>query len=83
MVFKATDNLPIETNGEFAKANNFIKNNLNTIEFLDKTLRGQIVKGGRLTKLGGRVVGGIVGSAGGFGLVLLGKKLEQELVRYW
>lgn len=61
-VFDITDNLPFDTNKEFQAINNTIKNLINAEEFLDKTLRGQIVKGGRITKLTGKVIGAIAGS---------------------
>jgi len=64
-VFDITDNLPFDTNKEFQSINNEIKNLIGMEEFLDKTIRGQIVKGGRLTNVVGRVVGAIAGSKGG------------------
>jgi len=64
-VFDITDNLPFDTNKEFQVINNEIKNLIGMEEFLDKTIRGQIVKGGRLTNVVGRVVGAIAGSKGG------------------
>ena len=48
--FNITDNLQslgIEKAGEFKSLNNYVKDMINTSEFLNKTLRGQTVKGGR------------------------------------
>lgn len=64
-VFDATENLPFDTNQEFIKARVYVKDLINTEEFLDRTMRGQTVRGGRLTNLVGRVVGAIAGSKGG------------------
>ena len=61
-VFDITDNLPFDTNKEYQAINNTIKDLISTEEFLDKTIRGQIVKGGRLTNLLGRGIGAIAGS---------------------
>lgn len=75
MVFKATDNLPVDTNGEFAKANTYVKDLIGTKEFLDKTIRNQIVKGGRMTNIVGRLVGATAGTQFGF----LGSLVGQEV----
>lgn len=64
-VFDVTDNLPFDTKKEYQTINNTIKDLIETEIFLDKTLRGQIVKGGRLSNLAGRTIGAIAGSQGG------------------
>lgn len=73
LLFKKLDELP-GTNGEFAKISSFVKNNINVIDFLDKTARGHIVTSGKMTKslsqIGGVLIGGGVG--GPFGGVIGG-----------
>ena len=74
-VFDVTDNLPFDTNKEYQAINDEIKNLIGMEEFLDKTIRGQIVKGGRLTNVVGRIVGAVAGSKGG----VLGSIAGSEL----
>lgn len=61
-VFDVTDNLPFDTNKEFQALNTEIKNTLATMEFIDQSLRGSKVKGGRMGQYFSRVVGSIAGS---------------------
>lgn len=75
LLFQATDNLPFDTNGQFAALNTYVKDMLETRQFLDKTLRGQKVKGGRLGIYAGRMVGAIAGIKGG----VLGSIMTSEL----
>ncbi len=65
LVFDATDNLPFDTNGEFKRINDEVKSLINTKTFLDKTIRGQVVKGGRLAEYSARFAGAVAGSSGG------------------
>ncbi len=74
-LFEATDNLPYDTNKEFPQLNNYIKNLIGTQEFLDKTLRGKKVKGGRLGTYGAKIVGAIAGSHGGILTSIAGSEL--------
>lgn len=70
-VFKVTDNLPFDTNKEFASLNNEIKNLIGVQNFIEKNLSGSKVKGGRLGTYTARVLGGIAGSTKGpFGAIL-------------
>lgn len=74
-VFDATDKLPFDTNGQFAALNNQIKDYIEVEKFLDKKLRGQKVKGGRLNKYAAKAVGAIAGSSGGALGALAGSEL--------
>lgn len=65
IVFDTTDNLPISGAEEYKGLNDYVKNMITTKEFLDKTLRGQTVKGGRLGKMAARTLGAIAGSSHG------------------
>lgn len=71
LVFESVDGLPAVENGEFAKLRTYIKHNIDLEKFLDTTLRGQKVAGGRLGQLGGRIIGAVAGSQGGvFGAIV-------------
>lgn len=74
-VFDVTDNLPFDTSGEYAQLNKFIKDMIETKDFLDKTVRGQVVKGGRLQSLAARGIGALAGSKGGILTTLLGSEI--------
>lgn len=74
-VFEMTDNLPFDTNKEYPALNNYIKNLIEVQTFLDKTLRGKKVKGGRLGTYTGKIIGAIAGSQGG----VLGSIAGSEL----
>jgi len=78
-VFDVTDNLPFDTNKEYQTINNEIKNLLGVEEFLDKTIRGQIVKGGRMTNVVGRVVGAVAGAKGGPLGTFMGSELGSTI----
>ena len=83
LIFKKLDELP-GVKGEFADVSSFVKENLNTIDFLDKVLRGQIVSSGKMTKLLSQISGIITGGfvAGPFGSVfggVAGNKIAEIL----
>lgn len=78
LIFEATDKLPVAAKGEFGGLNKYIKDMINTKEFLQKTLKGQKVKGGRLTKLINKQIGAFAGASGG----PLGAILGSELAGY-
>lgn len=70
LLFSKIDELPVSSRGEWAQLNNHIKNLINTEEYLDKTIRGQIVKGRRLGGYTAKLLGAIAGSNGGvFGTI--------------
>lgn len=70
-VFDLTDNLPFDTSSTYKNLNNYVKTMIDTKEFLDKTLRGQTVKGGKLGEYVARTVGAIAGShAGPLGAIM-------------
>jgi hypothetical protein len=81
LVFAKTDDLPFDTNREFAKLNNEIKNTIAVQEFLDKSLRGNKVKGGRLGQYFGRTVGAIAGSKLGILGAIGGSELGGAISR--
>lgn len=64
-VFDITDHLPVQNASEYKALNDYIKKMIRTQEFLDKTLRGQVVKGGRLGSNTGKLIGAIAGSGHG------------------
>lgn len=65
----------------FGSLRTMIKDNLNAIEFLDKTLRGQKVPGGRLGAMFAQGVGAIIGSNGGPLTALIGAKAGDAIAR--
>lgn len=70
-LFEHTDNLPFDTNGEIASLNTQVKDLINAKIFLDKTLRGQKMKGAFFGNLFARGMGAVVGSKFGvFGTIL-------------
>lgn len=70
LLFSKIDELPVSSRGEWAQLNNHIKNLINTEEYLDKTIRGQIVKGRSLGGYTAKLLGAIAGSNGGvFGTI--------------
>lgn len=71
-VFDVTDNLPFDTSGEYKQLNSNIKNLINTADFLDNTLRNQVVKGGRLGEYVARGLGAVAGSQFGVFQTILG-----------
>lgn len=75
LVFKASDDLPFDTDGQLASLNDYIKGQIETKTFLDKNLRGQKVKGGRLGTRTGQIIGAVAGAKGG----ILGSVLGAEL----
>jgi len=62
--FEITDRLAF-SGGKFKDVNNYIRKQIEVKNFLDKTMRGQVVKGGKLGVYGGRAIGAIAGAAGG------------------
>jgi len=64
-IFDVTDDFPFDTQGQFASLNQEIRDNIATMDFINKSLRGRAIKGGRLGNLGARAVGAIAGSQGG------------------
>ena len=74
-VFEATDNLLSQNKGEFAALNSEIKGWIDTINFLDKNVRGSKVKGGRAGILTGRLAGAVAGTPGG----VIGSVLGSEV----
>lgn len=65
IVFDRIETLPQGIGEQYVALNDYIKQLINTSEFLDKTVRGQIVKGGRLGRFGAQVVGAVAGGSGG------------------
>jgi len=78
ILFDKTDNLPFDTTGEIKGLNVYIRNNLKTMEFLDKKIRGQKVVGGRLGEYFARGIGAVAGSQGG----VLGAIAGSEIAGY-
>lgn len=74
-VFEVTDNLKIPNASEYKSLNDYIRSMIETKTFLDKTLRAQPVKGGRLGRVSGRMIGAIAGSQGGVLGTLLGSEV--------
>jgi len=75
LVFQSFDNLGIGEAGQFAALHQTIKNNLDMVDFLETSLDGKKVAGGRLGKMSAEVIGAVAGSQGGpFGSIL-GAKL--------
>ena len=79
LMFQAADQLPSAAGGEFAKLRTFIKQNIDLSTFLDKTLRGQKVAGGRLGQYTGRIIGAAAGSSGGPFVAIVGQELGAKL----
>ena len=75
IVFDATDGLVAGSKGELAALNVQIKNLIAAEKFLDKTIRGAKVKGGRLGKISGRMIGVVAGTPGGVIGSLLGAEV--------
>lgn len=64
-IFDITDNLPVPNASEYKALNDYIKQMISTRKFLNETLRGQTVKGGRLGNYSGKMIGAIAGSSHG------------------
>ncbi len=64
-LFDITDNLPVANAAEYKALNNYIKQMITAKTFLDKTLRSQVVKGGRLNGYSMKIIGAIAGSSHG------------------
>lgn len=80
-VFAITDDLPFDTNGEFAALNTYVRDMIEAKTFLDKTLRGQKVKGGRLGTYVGRLLGGFAGSQAGIFGTILGSEVGGTIAK--
>lgn len=80
-IFDASENLPFDTNKEYAKLNKEIKDAVNAKEFLDKTLRGQKLGNARLGNLFGKTVGAIAGSKLGIVGALAGSELGGAITK--
>lgn len=80
VLFDKTDNLPqgIDTTGEIKGLNTYIRQQLKAQQFLDKNLRGQTVKGGKLGEYFARGIGAVAGSQGG----ILGSLAGSEIAGY-
>ena len=65
--FEITDNIPtaIDKTGVFAQVNDRIRKNISVIDFLNGKVNGSTVKGGRLGRMSGRVIGAVAGAQGG------------------
>lgn len=75
VLFRITDDLPVPNASEYKAMNDYIKQMITTRDFLDKTLRSQTVKGGRL---GGYVLK-TIGAIGGLGHGILGVIAGSEI----
>jgi len=80
VLFDKTDNLPegVDADGSIRGLNSYIRQQLKAQEFLDKSLRGQTVKGGRLGEYFARGIGAVAGSQGG----ILGALAGSEIAGY-
>ena len=65
LVFEKTDALPIGESGAFGNLNKLIKDDIQAIKFLNKTLKGKKVKNARLGQMLNKVTGAVIGSAMG------------------
>lgn len=74
-VFEMLDNAPISANGDFAKLSQYVKNLLDTKNFLDVNARNLLVKSGKMTELISRVTGAITGSQFGIFGSLAGSEI--------
>lgn len=72
LVFESADQLPTATKGQFAELRTYIKQNIDLKTFLDETIRGQKVAGGRLGVYVGRGIGAVAGAQGGIFTSILG-----------
>lgn len=73
LVFKMADELPIkEKGGSFANLNTYIKDLVNTKNFLQNQAKGKLVSSGKMTKLINTATGAIIGGSmgGPFGGIL-------------
>jgi len=74
-VFEITDNLPVSGAQEYKALNDYVKNMITTKQFLDETLRNQVVKGGRMRGYAMRVIGSVAGSSYGILGAIAGSEL--------
>lgn len=74
-VFNITDDLPVSNAEQFRAINDYIRQSITVKDVLDKNLRGQTVKGGRIKNYVGRTVGAVAGSGGGVFGVVIGAEL--------
>lgn len=66
-VFDITDDLPIAGASDFKAMNDYVRKMIKTKEFLDKTLRNQVVKGGRARGYAMKLAGAVAGASTGSG----------------
>lgn len=74
-VFEATDDLAIEGASQFKAINDYIKQMIKTKEFLDKTLRNQVVKGGKVKGYSLKLLGAVAGVSHGPIAAILGHQM--------
>lgn len=74
-MFDITDNLPVQNAQEYKAINDYIRQMITTKDFLDKTLRNQVVKGGRLKGYAMQVVGTVAGASHGILGALAGSEI--------
>mgnify|MGYP001610624040 CR=1 FL=1 len=79
LIYEIEDNLPFDSDKQMRAVNTYIKNQIGAQEFLDTTIRGQKVKGGRLGKYAARTVGAIAGAKGGPLMSIAGSELSGQL----
>jgi hypothetical protein len=65
----------LDNAGEIAKLNQYIKDQINTYDFLSGTVDKQIVSGGKLGNMFGQSIGALAGSQGGVFTSILGAKV--------
>lgn len=75
-VFKATDNVSFGEAGSFAKLNDYVKNQIETINYLESVVNGSVVKGGRLKNYFARAIGAVAGSGQGIIGSIVGAELS-------
>lgn len=64
-VIDITNKLPVKNASEYVALNDYVKQMITTKTFLDKTLRNQVVKGGRARGYAIKLVGAIAGASHG------------------
>jgi len=78
-IFSKTEKLPYNTNGEYSALQQYQKDLIATKDFLDKNLRRETVKGGRLNKYIARSIGAIAGTPHGILGTILGSEVGGVL----
>lgn len=84
LMFSSADKLPTAIGGEFAQLRQFVTDNIAVEKLLDKSIRNQTVKGGRLGAYSGRALGGLfgvgLGPLGVAGGIAVGDRIASILV---